>query len=141
MVARFKTILCPVDLTPNCVAAVALAYDFARHHGSSIYLLHVSPTRLTEPPRPPDDWEHALSDKLQRLGQEWLEGKVPYEMELRSGDPSAAILAAINDLGPDLVVMATHGRTGMDRLVLGSVAEQVIRASPVPILTVRPQAT
>ena len=55
---------------------------------------------------------------------------------LRQADPRAAVLAAIEELSADLVVMGTHGRRGVTRLLVGSVAESVMRASPVPVMTV-----
>jgi nucleotide-binding universal stress UspA family protein len=60
--------------------------------------------------------------------------------ELRCGDPAAEILRAIDELKPELVVMGTHGRRGLARLLLGSVAEKVVRSSPVPVLTVPARA-
>jgi nucleotide-binding universal stress UspA family protein len=58
---------------------------------------------------------------------------------LKTGMPWAGIIDAVNDVKPDLVVMATHGRRGFSHLMLGSVAEKVVQLSPTPVLTVRPK--
>jgi nucleotide-binding universal stress UspA family protein len=64
-----------------------------------------------------------------------------YEIHTKiDGDPAKAILRAADELKVDSVVMATHGRKGLGRLILGSVAERVVRESPRPVLTVRPTA-
>jgi nucleotide-binding universal stress UspA family protein len=62
---------------------------------------------------------------------------VSVELTILHGSPAGAILGAVERLGPDLLVMGTHGRTGLQRLLVGSVAEQVMRASPVPVVIVR----
>ncbi len=64
---------------------------------------------------------------------------VEHETVLRIGNPAEEIIKAEHDYGADLVVMATHGRTGVAHLVLGSVAERVVRESTCPVLTIRPK--
>ncbi|MFZ1118842.1 MAG: universal stress protein, partial [Candidatus Binataceae bacterium] len=70
-----------------------------------------------------------------------LEVKVPYEIHVISGIPDADVARFANQLGADLVVMATHGRKGLRHFVLGSVAEHVMREANCPVITVRPKAT
>ena len=77
--------------------------------------------------------------ELQKIAREHLDGKVRYELASRSGRPAETINQAAEDLGVDLIVMATHGRTGVTRLFLGSVAEHVVRSSSRPVLTIRPK--
>jgi len=66
-------------------------------------------------------------------------GKIRYH--IRRGDPFEAILEASEDLMTELVVLATHGRTGLKRLVIGNVAEKIVRHAPCPVLTVKPKAS
>jgi universal stress protein A len=61
-----------------------------------------------------------------------------YELLTRSGEPAAGILMAQADISADLIVMATHGRTGISHFFVGSVAERVVRESGCPVLTIRP---
>ncbi len=79
----------------------------------------------------------AARTSLQRWAEEALGAAIPYAIRVRVGWPPQGILAEIEEGGHDLVVMATHGRTGLSRAVAGSVAERVLRRSPVPVLTIR----
>ena len=78
--------------------------------------------------------------KLDATALEAFESEVPYTTITRVGDPIAEILRAEKELGIDLVVMATHGRKGVWRVALGSVAEKVVRSSTCPVLTTAPEA-
>jgi nucleotide-binding universal stress UspA family protein len=75
--------------------------------------------------------------RLQKIVEERLHGKVDYEFVVRSGSAADEVLNAAREFGSDLIVIPTHGRVGLKRLVLGSVAECVIRESSIPVLTVR----
>jgi nucleotide-binding universal stress UspA family protein len=76
--------------------------------------------------------------ELEKIACQHLAGKVRYEIYTQTGgEPAHAIVKSIEELGVDSVVMATHGRKGIGRLILGSVAERVVRESPRPVLTVR----
>ena len=66
------------------------------------------------------------------VARKWFEGQVSYEVVVRSGRPAATVLKAEEDLAVDLVVMATHGRTGREHVRLGSVTEEVVRRSTRP---------
>jgi nucleotide-binding universal stress UspA family protein len=79
--------------------------------------------------------------KLQRLARQRLDAKVRYEVDIMMGDPGVEVLQAAKRWGANLIVMATHGRKGIRHLVLGSVAEHVVREAPCPVLTVSPKAT
>jgi nucleotide-binding universal stress UspA family protein len=73
------------------------------------------------------------------IASEKLESRHP-RAEVRIGSPAAEIVAAASDLHADLVCIGTHGRGGLARVILGSVAELVVRQAPCPVLTVRPKA-
>jgi nucleotide-binding universal stress UspA family protein len=77
--------------------------------------------------------------RLEQLGRQRVEGKVPFDTVTRIGDPALEIVRAVADFEADLVVMATHGRKGVSHFFLGSVAERVVRRSPAPVLTIRPK--
>jgi len=81
-----------------------------------------------------------LVSQMRPEAQELEEAGYEVRITVRFGDPATAIVAAIVEEGATLVAMATHGRTGLIHLLLGSVAEQVLRQSRVPVLLVRPQA-
>ena len=135
----FKKILCPVDFDDNSVEALAMAMDLARQHEAMLFLLHaappVDPLVVSAPIAFARKKEEAHKN-LNQMAEKYLKD-TKHETMLRVGHPASEILAAVNETGADLVVMATHGRTGVSHLVLGSVAERVVREAPCPVLIVR----
>jgi universal stress protein A len=139
----FKKILCPVDFDENSIEALHFARDLAKEHDAMLYVMHVV---VVPPPSPgyslepyPGVPEEPSKLELEKIAREHLRGDVRYELACRSGKPAETIIQAAKDLDIDLIVMATHGRTGVTRLFLGSVAEHVVRISRQPVLTIRPR--
>jgi nucleotide-binding universal stress UspA family protein len=85
--------------------------------------------------------EATARTKLERLARQRVDGKARYEVDIMMGDPGVEVLQAAKRWGANLIVMATHGRRGLRHLVLGSVAEHVVREASCPVLTVSPKAT
>ena len=148
MPASFRKILCPVYFDETSPVALEYAKHFAKRANGIIHLLHVVPTDemhlLRKVYRPAEGggadvvWaEKVAQDLLASLAQEQL-SDVSHEIVTRtSDDPVTGILEAGKELGSDLVVMATQGRTGITHFILGSVAEKVVRESPTPVFTTR----
>jgi nucleotide-binding universal stress UspA family protein len=139
---RFKKILGPVDFDRNSLVALRLASELAQERKANLYLLHV----VAIPPGPEvalpfGKMEAAARTRLERLARQRVNGKARYQVEVMTGDPGVEILQAANRWDADLIVMATHGRKGLRRLVLGSVAERVVREASCPVLTVNPKTT
>lgn len=141
--------LVPVDFSPPSTAAIRHAVDLARALGGTIHVLHAweVPAYLR-----PDltIWSGEMSATLSeqvRLGAEnamhefsktnGLEDNQAVTCEVVEGDPYNAILTVAKDGAFDLIVMGTHGRTGISHVLLGSVAEKVVRHAQCPVLTVR----
>jgi len=140
-VPRFSNILCPVDFDQSSLAAVRVAADLAREHEATLYLLHVVHLRLApETALSTGEAETAAETKLERIGHQKLKVGTRYEILVMTGDPAVEVLQMAARLGIDLIVMATHGRKGFRRLVLGSVAERVVGEACCPVLTVKPKA-
>ena len=144
-----KRILVPTDFSDCALPAVRYAAELADKFAAELILLHIVPdTVLALPdavmptPAPMADL-NALTDAgkqgLAKLIAEKLEARHP-RSEVRIGSPTAEIVAAAKDLHADLVCIGTHGRGGIARVLLGSVAEHVLRQAPCPVLTVRPKA-
>ncbi len=138
----FQRILCPVDFDDQCAMVLDLARSIAGLSHGRIWALHVVSEADTENELQPSvhaftGWSKGATVQLQRIVRDRLEGKADYEFVIRAGPVAAEILQAVKDFASDVVVISTHGRGGLKRLVLGSVAEQVIRESPVPVITVR----
>ncbi len=136
----FNRILCPVDFDGRSRAAIETACEAARGPQPVIYLLHVvavAPALAGVPLEPYLVTRHDVEMELQQMIPSSAPEQVRFEVLARKGDAAKEILRAIAELGVDSVVMATHGRTGVGRLLLGSVAGKVVRQSPCPVLTVR----
>ncbi len=142
---NLRKILCPLDLDDeSSFSALDYACDLAERNGATLYLLHVArtPTPDMDAPvsiGPHPHWEVEAQCALEKLARERLDAKVAFEVMVRGGIPETVILRLAAELNMDLIVMATHGRTGLAHLLLGSVAETVIREAPCPVLTVRPK--
>ncbi len=139
----FKKILCPIDFDQSSIAALDAARDLAVDLQATLYVLHAVRLVLSGFPKrfhPYPMTEQEARARLGDIARDHLEGKVRYELLTRTDEPAEAILRAVEELGVDLVVMATHGRTGLEHFRLGSVAQRVVRESPRPVLTIRGQA-
>jgi len=135
----FTRILCPIDFDDNSLDALRMASPLAQENKARLYVLHV--VKLTNPtvisaPLIAEETGRLAREGLDRLSKEELAG-VEHETMLRSGHAANEILAAEGDIKADLVVMATHGRRGLSRMLLGSVAEEVLRRAICPVLTIR----
>jgi nucleotide-binding universal stress UspA family protein len=140
-------ILCPVDFSDASRLALDHAAALARWYEARLIALHVMPlvpTTLSFPPAisaatleplPPE----LFRDELRRFVGAVAE-VVPAETAVMPGDAAGTILEQARTAEADLLVLGTHGRSGFERLVLGSVAEKVLRRAPCPVLTVPPAA-
>jgi nucleotide-binding universal stress UspA family protein len=135
-----QTILHPTDFSEYSNYAFDLACAFARDHGARLIILHVAmPTLVIYgegvlPPQPVDYLDRAREQLQQVVPQD---PKVTVEHRLVEGAAAPEILRVAEETRCDLIVMGTHGRTGMGRLLMGSVAEQVVRKASCPVLTVK----
>jgi nucleotide-binding universal stress UspA family protein len=135
----FKRILCAVDFDGNSLEALRMAKRIALREEADLCLLHVVPP--TDPltisaPLIARRHEEEGRAELARLAATEL-AEVKHETRLVFGHPPEEILDAAKDFGADLLVMATHGRHGLAHMVLGSVAEKVVREARCPVLTIR----
>jgi universal stress protein A len=135
-----QTILHPTDFSERSGYAFQLACALARDYGARLVVLHVAtpPTIVYgEGVLPPDPQLLSQEAKEQLNQLEVPDSNVRAERRYEEGDPATTILRAAQEIHADLIVMGTHGRTGLGRLLMGSVAEQVVRKAPCPVLTVK----
>jgi nucleotide-binding universal stress UspA family protein len=138
--SMYETILVPTDGSAQSDAALDHAVGLARHHGAAVHLLYVADTNrdslTAQGGRVIDaleqEGERITSDAVDRVGAD-----VEVVDAVETGGPVETILDYADSVGADLVVMGTHGRRGLDRYLLGSTTERVVRRSPIPVLTVR----
>jgi nucleotide-binding universal stress UspA family protein len=136
-----KTILHPTDFSPQADSAFEVARALARDYGASIILMHVRDMQVAVSGEfgafavAPGDDRKALQDRLDQMKR----ANEPEVVEafLAEGDPATEIKALAANKKCDLIVMGTHGRTGLARLLMGSVAEYVVRKAHCPVLAVK----
>lgn len=140
-----RTILLPTDFSAPSEAALELACSLARGYGARLVILHVVTYEMTAggmmaAPMDPGYYRHALNEVRDRVVGP--SPGFPVETSLREGIPAEEVLRAVDDVGADLIVMGSHGRTGLGRLLMGSVAEAVMRRADCPVLlSKRPAGT
>ena len=145
MAPTFTRILVPMDFGAESTAAFRTAVSLARSVGASIYLLHVARDpflAVSTPELYGIDWD-ALRDDIAKEAKARLStladiaGDVPIMCDVRVGRVADTIVHVAEETRTGLIVMGTHGRSTLGHLLLGSVAERVIRLAPCPVMTVR----
>lgn len=134
------TILHPTDFSEHSEFAFRVAAALARDYNARLILLHVLPPPLivyAGGPVPAETWPTIEEAKEQLRKMEERVHHVRVESQVMEGDPVDMILRAAEETHTDVIVMGTHGRTALARLLLGSVAELVIRKAMCPVLTTK----
>jgi nucleotide-binding universal stress UspA family protein len=144
--AVWKRICCPVDFSDASRGAMEVGADLARRFGAELVLLHAYPVpgytfpdgSVVASPRMMQE----LADQAARHLGEWGKaaealGNTQVSTATAVGEPAAEIVRYAVEQGVDLLVLGTHGRTGLEHALMGSVAERVVRRARCPVLTVR----
>lgn len=144
----FKKILFCTDFSENSHWAFTYALNLAKNYKSKLLIFHVTP----EPVHPEQLSIYLPQEKLKELRVSHkkeidrqlkinyltkMKGFKNYKVFLKEGEPFIEIIQIVKKESVDLIVMGTHGRTGLDHVLFGSTAEKVVRKSPCPVLTVR----
>ncbi|MBD3675353.1 MAG: universal stress protein [Planctomycetaceae bacterium] len=145
---KFQKIMFPTDFSGFSQAALPLATSLARDHRATLLVTYVMepavpatsmpPAAPTPVALPTNDTPETIKKKLETIVPD--DSSVVVEHRLLEGNPGDAIVTLAKEEQADLVVMATHGRTGLTRLLMGSVAEHVVRNAPCSVLTVSPRS-
>ncbi len=144
--ADWKKICCPIDFSDASRAAMEVGADLARRNGGELVLLHAYPIpgytfpdgSVVASPRMMQELAEGAEKHLQewRRDAEALGARVSTVKAV--GEPASEIVTFARESGVDLLVLGTHGRTGLEHALMGSVAERVVRKARCPVLTVRP---
>ena len=142
---EIHNVLAPVDFSEHARLGLAHARELARDYGAALDVLHVVEEAVfpsvygIDPitPHMPDVQKRA-TEALERLADEVVDGAVPTRLHVMSGYAGRDIIDFAQEHDTNLIAMATHGRTGLERFLIGSVAEKVIRSASCPVFTVKP---
>jgi universal stress protein A len=141
---KIRSILVPMDFSDCAKKALQYAIPLAQEHAAAITLLYV----VAPPTYAGSEFGQAAYDlgadmraagekELAKIKSEEVHDRVPTKTLIRSGSPAHEIIETAKELSADLIVISTHGRTGLAHVFLGSVAEHVVRRAPCPVLVVR----
>jgi nucleotide-binding universal stress UspA family protein len=140
-----KNILFATDFSPCSSAALPYAFAVARKYEATLYAAHIMPNDADLLFMTPENWPTAMAEEDRRIRGciEALEKKLqglPHQLVTPKGKVADALVQIIDDQNIDLLVLGTHGRSGVEKLLLGSVAEEIFRRAACPVLSVGPHA-
>jgi len=143
-----RTVLCPTDFSDVSARAETYAAALARHYDASLHLLHVDPPMPVMAPygeipvdaRMFEEQREVAEAELVKAGERARAGGLTVETTMKGGHPAREILALADRAQADMLVIGTHGRGGVEHLLLGSVAEKIMRKAACPVLVVPPGA-
>lgn len=144
--SMFSKILCPVDFSDASPAIAKTAREFAKKFDAEIVAVYVAPSMIQYEifDLPAASLPQLVGDIVSGAEKTMTEfvsthfGGVRASGKVVSGDAAEAIVSLAQSEGADIIIMATHGRQGLNRLLFGSVAEKVVKTSPIPVMTIRP---
>ncbi len=141
-----RNILVSTDFSDFSAAAVDYAASFALLYGAKIHLVHVIeagsvvgvPTMEVAPTSLAPEVETNAQEEMRKFVYWKMKNNTNLEQVILRGEPHREIVKYAQENDIDLIVIATHGRTGLAHMLMGSVAEKIVRLSPVPVLAVKP---
>lgn len=147
----FKQIAFCTDFSENADLAFSVAKDLAWHYAATLHIVHVMVDFALSPPihstYMPIEYQPEFIEQVSKASRESIQSryvdqlkeKQAYEIQLLSGYASTEIIRLVKEKTIDLIVMGSHGLTGLAHVLFGSTADRVVRKSPCSVLTVRPQ--
>ena len=145
MTIDIRKVLCPIDFSQHADLVVEWAAHLAEEHDSEVILLHayhlpVEFQQLEGAYLPPDFW-NSVKEEAEKTLVTYVdalrERGIPVEAVVREGYPATVIVDEAREMDADLIVIGTHGLSGIKHLLLGSIAERVVQRAPCPVLTVK----
>jgi len=140
-----QRLLVPVDFSDSSARALRHAVKLAAESGGSLTIVHIVPADYgwlgigREESRDLDrSLQRQAADRLRAFANEYIGDNVAADLEVRIGHPAEEIVAAANELKCDSIALSTRGLTGLDRYLIGSVADRVARLAPCPVILIRP---
>jgi nucleotide-binding universal stress UspA family protein len=141
-----KKILVPIDFSDYSKSALKYAVNFCKNCQAEMFLIYVVEPVIYPPdfsmgqiaiPSVNAEWDERARQELDKLAKEQIPSSVPVKTIIKTGKPFIEIIETAGELDIDLIIIATHGRSGVEQILFGSTAEKVVRKAPCPVLTLR----
>ena len=141
-----KKILVPIDFSDYSKSALKYAVNFCNYCKAEMTLIYVVEPVIYPPdfsmgqiaiPSVNVEWDERAKQELEKLAKEHIPSGVSVKTLIKTGKPFLEIIETASELDIDLIIIATHGRTGIEHILFGSTAEKVVRKAPCPVLTLR----
>lgn len=146
MSLNIKRILVPIDFSDYSIAALRYSSEMAHMYKAKMYLVYVLEPAMYPPdlglgqitlPPVPLEFDTRAKDELTALAAKYIDGDIDVTIEVKVGKPFVEIIQMAKDEDIDLVIISTHGSSGVEHMLFGSTAEKVVRKAPCPVLTIR----
>ncbi len=146
MEPNIKKILVPIDFSDYSKSALRYAVSFAKLFNSEMVLIYVVEPIIYPPdfsmgqiaiPSMNTEWDKTANEQLEKLSKSEIPGNIRVKTLVKTGKPFVEIIETAADENTDLIIIATHGHSGVEHILFGSTAEKVVRKAPCPVLTLR----
>ena len=143
---EIKKILVPIDFSDYSKSALKYAVNYCKNFKAEMNLIYVVEPVIYPPdfsmgqiaiPSVNVEWDERAKQELDKLAKEQIPEGVPVKTIIKTGKPFVEIVETARELDIDLIIISTHGRTGVEHILFGSTAEKVVRKAPCPVLTLR----
>lgn len=146
MELTIKKILVPIDFSDYSKSALRYSVNFAKSFNASITLIYVVEPIIYPPdfsmgqiaiPTINTEWDERAKEELDKLAKTEIPAELQVKTMIKTGKPFVEIIETAKEENADLIIIATHGHTGVEHILFGSTAEKVVRKAPCPVLTLR----
>lgn len=146
MQPTIKKVLVPIDFSDYSKSALKYAVNFAKSFSAEIVLIYVVEPVIYPPdfsmgqiamPSMNSEWDERAKEELQKLAKSEIPGESIVKTIIKTGKPFVEIIETAKEENIDLIIIATHGHSGVEHILFGSTAEKVVRKAPCPVLTLR----
>jgi nucleotide-binding universal stress UspA family protein len=146
---KINKILVPVDFSDYSKSSLRYAVNFSKYFNAEISLIYVVEPVIYPPdfsmgqiaiPSVNAEWDQRAKEELDKLAKNEIPDDVKVKTIIKTGKPFLEIIETAEEENIDLIIIASHGRTGMEHILFGSTAEKVVRKAPCPVLTLREPA-
>lgn len=146
MKLNIKKILVPIDFSDYSKSALKYAKEFSKYFGAEIILIYVVEPMVYPPdfsmgqiaiPTIDIELDKRAKEELEKLAKNEIHSDTKFQIVIKTGKPFVEIIQTASEMDIDLIIIATHGHSGVEHILFGSTAEKVVRKAPCPVLTLR----